>query len=117
MIDWLFEVATKLNIEDKGVLFQAINLMDRYYDRQKVIMPIRDLQLTAVTSLFVASKNLEVDPIDLSTCSKTLCFNKYSKIQFLKKENEIRKATQYENDAPTNLDLVMFYMRMIKLYT
>jgi hypothetical protein len=33
VIDWLFEVGTKLNIEDKGVIFQAINLMDRYYDK------------------------------------------------------------------------------------
>lgn len=80
-------------------------------------MPLKDLQLTAVTALFVASKNLEVDPIDLSTCSRTLCFNKYSKIQFLRKECDIRKATNYENDAPTILDFMMFYMRMIKLYT
>lgn len=35
VIDWLFEVGTKLAIEDKGVIFQAINLMDRFYDKQK----------------------------------------------------------------------------------
>jgi len=79
VIDWLFEVGTKLNIEDKGVIFQAINLMDRYYDKQIQSLPTKDLQLTAVTSLFIASKNLEVDPLDLQTCAKTLCFNKYSK--------------------------------------
>jgi hypothetical protein len=33
VVDWLFEVATKLNIEDKSVIFQAINLMDRFYDK------------------------------------------------------------------------------------
>ena len=32
VIDWLFEVGTKLNIEDRSVMFQAINLMDRFYD-------------------------------------------------------------------------------------
>ena len=31
VIDWLLEVAVKLNIEDKQVIFQAVNLMDRYY--------------------------------------------------------------------------------------
>ena len=35
VIDWLFEIGTKLNIEDKGVLFQAVNLMDRFYNIQK----------------------------------------------------------------------------------
>lgn len=65
VVDWLFEVGTKLQIEDKGVIFQAINLMDRYYDKQPKSMPTKDLQLTAVTALFIASKNLEVDPLDL----------------------------------------------------
>jgi hypothetical protein len=33
VIDWLFEVGTKLNIEDKSVIFQAFSLMDRFYDK------------------------------------------------------------------------------------
>ena len=53
--------------------------MDRFYEAQEEEMPTKDLQLTAVTSLFIASKNTDVDPIDLQTCCKTLCFNKYSK--------------------------------------
>lgn len=79
VIDWLFEVSTKLNIEDKSVVFHAVSLMDRFYNDQVVSLPSKDLQLTAVTSLFIASKNLEVDPLSLSTCAKTLCFNKYAR--------------------------------------
>lgn len=89
MIDWLFEVGTKLNVDDKTVLFQAINLMDRFYDQSKETHAAKDLQLTAVTALFLASKNLEVDPLDLSTCVKSLCFNKFSRHQFLDKEAQI----------------------------
>lgn len=70
--------------------------------------------MTAVTALFITSKNLEIDPIDLQTCIKTLCFNKYGKKDFLKKEAEIRRATNYENEAPTLLDFIMFYLRMVK---
>jgi hypothetical protein len=55
-----------------------------------------------------------VDPIDLQTCCKTLCFNKYAKQQFLNKEADIRRATLYENESPTVLDFVMFYLRMVK---
>jgi len=32
----------------------------------------------------------------------------------LKKEADIRRATLYENEAPTVLDFVMFYLRMVK---
>jgi len=46
-----------------------------------------------VTALFLASKNLEVDPLDLATCVKTLCFNKYAKQQFLHKEASIQRLT------------------------
>ncbi len=115
VIDWLFEVGTKLNIEDKSVIFQAINLMDRFYESQTVNLPQSDLQLTAVTALLVASKNLMVDPLDLKTCCQTLCFNKFAKGQFLKKESDIRKAVLYENEAPTVLDFLMLYLRLIKL--
>lgn len=114
MIDWLFDCSAQLKIEDKSVVFQAINLMDRFYDRQQINMPTKDLQLTAVTSLFIASKNLEVDPLDLQTCYKTLCFNKYSKSQFLQKEQDIRKATRYENESPSPLEFIMFFIRCLK---
>ena len=115
VIDWLFEVAQKINIEDKQVLFQAVNLMDRFYQEQRTSLPSRDLQLTAVTALFIASKNLEVDPLDLKTCIVTLCFNKYSKSQFLAKETAIRRACFYENEAPCTLDFILLYARLIKL--
>ena len=90
VIDWLFEAASKWNIEDKQVLFQAVNLMDRFYNSQVASLPLKDLQLTAVTALLIASKNLEVDPLDLKTCITTFCFNKYSKNAFLEKESLIR---------------------------
>ncbi len=68
-----------------------------------------------MTALFIASKNLEVDPLDLKTCVQTLCFNKYSKKQFLDKESSIRQACEYENEAPSCLDFIMIYARLIKL--
>ena len=43
VIDWLFEVGSKLQIEDRSVLFQAFNLMDRYYDKQTCSLPTKDL--------------------------------------------------------------------------
>ena len=115
VIDWLFEVGAKINIDDKQVLFQCVNLMDRFYEAQQVRLPSKDLQLTAVTALFIASKNLEVDPIDLKQCVSTLCFNKYSKSQFLQKEVAIRRACNYENEAPCPLDFVLLFARLLKI--
>lgn len=96
--------------------------MDRYYESTVASelelgeMPVKDLQLTAVTSLFIASKNIDVEPISLNTCAKTLCFNKYPKHQFLKKERDIRLSISYEIEAPTILEFLMFYMRLVKFH-
>ena len=43
-----------------------------------------------------------------------MCFNKYAKAQFLKKESDIRIAVNYENESPSVLDFMMFYLRMVK---
>ena len=115
VIDWMFEVGFKMNIDDKSVLFQAFNLMDRFYSVQNSCLPAKVLQLTAVAALFIASKNLEVDPLDLKTCIVTLCFKKYSKTDFLEKETLIRRACLYENEAPSCLDFIMLYIRLLKL--
>ena len=83
--------------------------MDRFYQSLTEQVETKDLQLTATTALFIASKNIEVEPLSLTTCVKTLCFSKYSKRQFLTKEKAIRLATIYECDVPTLLDFVMFF--------
>ena len=56
-----------------------------------------------------------MEPLDLKTCVRDLCYNKYSKAAFLQKESEIRLATNYEVEAPTGLDFIMLYVRFIKL--
>ena len=89
--------------------------MDRFYTAQHQSLPSKDLQLTAVTALVIASKNLEVDPLDLRTCVSNLCFNKYSKNHFVEKESHIRRACGYVNEAPSVLDFIMLYGRLLKI--
>jgi hypothetical protein len=43
VIDWVFEIATKIKIEDKSVVYQAICLMDRFYELIKKNLPPKDL--------------------------------------------------------------------------
>ena len=77
--------------------------------------PSKDLQLTGVTCLFIASKNLEVEPLDMHTCKNTLLFRKYTQEQILDKEKDIRQAIHYVNEVPSTLDFLVFYHKLIKL--
>jgi hypothetical protein len=53
VINWLFEVAIKLQIQDMSVVHQAVALMDIYYENELADLPASDLQLTAVTAFFL----------------------------------------------------------------
>jgi hypothetical protein len=53
VIDWLWEVSRKLKVTDKSVIYQAVCLMDMFYEAQKKDFQSRDLQLTAVTAFFI----------------------------------------------------------------
>ena len=68
-----------------------------------------------MTSLFIASKNLEVDPLELRVCVQTMCFNKYAKSAFVEKEAQIRQACDYENESPSTLDFINLYLRLLKV--
>lgn len=52
--------------------------------------------------------------MSMTTCAKTLCYKKYSKQQFLRKEAEIRSVIKYENEVPTVLEFLMLYIKMTK---
>ena len=114
VVDWLFEVGSKLRIDDKYVIFQAVSLMDRFYEQQSESMPANDLQLTAVTALFISSKNLEVEPLRLQTCVQELCFDKYEALDFIEKETQIRLSTEYQNDIPLMIDFMLLFMRLLR---
>jgi len=43
VIDWLFEVGKKLKIEDNNVIFQAVSIMDRFYNNEEISLPTKDL--------------------------------------------------------------------------
>jgi len=60
-VDWLIEVQVKYKLRTE-TLFLAVGLFDRYLSRKKVKQA--DLQLVAVTSIFLASKFEEIDPLD-----------------------------------------------------
>ena len=56
-----------MKIEDKSIVYQSVSLFDRFYSKNKeIIFTFKDGLLTGFTSLFIASKSQEVEPISLS---------------------------------------------------
>ncbi len=62
------------------------------------------------------SKVFEVVPIDLDAMINEMCFNKYTREQFLTKETEIIKVIGCEIDSPHILEFLLLYFKLIRLY-
>lgn len=114
LIDWLFEIGTKRDSQDKTIILNAIYLCDCYYANPNNNKPSRDYALTATVSLFIASKNLEVEPIYLDNALNHILGYQYAKQSFLEKETEIRNLVNQELEAPSTLDFFMLYLKLIK---
>lgn len=104
----------QLKIEDRGIFFMSVNLMDRYFTNIETPFDQNDMFLTLITSLMISSKYFEVYPLDISDCIKMSGYN-FSKDAFLKKESQIISAIQCNLDMPHLLDFNCFFFKVMKL--
>lgn len=114
LINWMFEVMEKFDIEEKQVLFSAIELMDNYYARCKQPEKPTRLQLVATTAFFIAAKNIMIDPFTLNSVIEIMCRGKYSMKEFLHTEGEIISQAGYVCDQITLADFVSFLFKVIR---
>lgn len=63
--------------------------MDEYFNRSDKGLPITDLHLVGVASIFMACKYEEIYPVKLSVVYEKIAHKKISVEQILKKEGEI----------------------------
>ena len=76
--------------------------------------PAGELQLVAVTCLFMASKNIMLYPFTLQNAVENMCYEKFTYAQFLKKEKEIRMICSYVNETPNFLDFATYFLKSQK---
>lgn len=89
--------------------------MDRYYQTLDHPKTFSDCALTAFTSLFLATKNCEVEPLCLGDIKNHFLNKAYSRQQILEKEMKIRHSTEWENEVPTLFEYVMLFSKLMKM--
>ena len=72
LYDWVLHCTKVTQIEDKNVFFTAVQYIDSYYSKTPEEMPKKDLQLTAITCILIASKLLETVSLKLDFCMDVL---------------------------------------------
>jgi len=71
--------------------------------------------LTIYTSLFVQSKNFEVEPLSITDVTQHLLKNIIDTRSVINKEYEIRKLIAYENETATLFDFIMHFTKVWKI--
>ncbi len=84
LVDWVFHCCKVCGIQDLNVYFTSIDLLRRCSPASDSNR--RDLQLTALVSIFISSKLLETKPLKMEFCIETLGHNKYTREQVREKE-------------------------------
>ncbi len=78
LFDWVLHCTKVTQIEDKNVFFTSCQYIDHFYAKIDTDMPKRDLQLTAIACIFIASKLLDTICLKLSFCRDVLGHKKFS---------------------------------------
>ena len=77
MVDWLMHVCEVTVKEDFTLPFIAMNMCDRFFMTTQANITQPDMQLTGLTSLFMASKYLEITPLFLDQLVNEMGYRKY----------------------------------------
>ena len=64
MVDWMIEVFSSYKCRDQTFFF-AVKLMDEYFNKTDKNLPISELHLVGVASIFMACKYEEIYPVKL----------------------------------------------------
>lgn len=99
MVDWLLQVIRVLKITSEFTFFRAVVIMDQFflkkYEELEIIVK-DELHIIGLTSLFIASKYEDVDPIAMKQVLISAGHNKFDQQEILKYEIEMLKTLQFK---------------------
>eukprot|EP01062_Namystynia_karyoxenos_P021792 TRINITY_DN18305_c0_g1_i1.p1 TRINITY_DN18305_c0_g1~~TRINITY_DN18305_c0_g1_i1.p1 ORF type:complete len:515 (+),score=156.12 TRINITY_DN18305_c0_g1_i1:143-1687(+) len=111
LVDWLHEVSVEWQLEPKTVAL-GINYCDRYLSRTRLALSKQNLQLLGITALMCAMK-LEETVINGLGDFISVTANCYSARHLLDMERMLCDVLQYRFTAPTHVDFLNMYLRMV----
>ena len=83
MVDWMIEVLSVFENMDE-TLFLAVNIMDLYILKSKIILKNENIHLIGITSMFIASKFQEIYPITLKNFVSKVSHNQFNAEEIIK---------------------------------
>merc|ERR1719263_1423482 len=105
----MIEVLTNFKCDDQ-TFFIAVSLLDRFAKGNMQTLEVGDLHILGVTSMFVASKFEDIQPLKMKTVHEKIAHSKLDTAKIRSLELEILKKIEYKIHAPTVLDFLKVYL-------
>jgi hypothetical protein len=102
--------------DDELIVFLCVSIFDRFLSVKKRSVTQEEIQLVGMTALFIASKYFEVEPFGLDELISDFAFDKYTDKDFLDMETCIIKDISCEVEAPSVLEFLILYFKLIRLF-
>lgn len=109
LVDWLIEVSEDLNVSHV-TYFQTIYILDSYLTQTTITKNL--LQLVGITSLWIASKLLNVDLIEVDDLIKSTAYT-YNQFQLVDMEKHMLRILEFKLTFPSPM---VYFKRKIKKY-
>jgi cyclin B len=111
VIDWLVETHYTRKLHQQ-TLFLSINIMDRYLSSKQLTRKV--LQLIGITSLLIASKFIDIDPLGVQDCIIETD-NMNDRKEIIEMESEILSTLQYQISVPTVYHFLSRYFTVVNI--
>ena len=113
MVVWIDEVLTILKCPIE-TFFLAVNIMDRYLENSKERLGLSDLHEIGITSMFIASKYQEIDPLTLDLVIDKIGHGKFNETKILKREKKILMTLKFQLSKPTISSFIENYCELFE---
>lgn len=112
MVDWMIEVLTNFKCDDQ-TFFLSVSLLDRYFKGKQETREVSDLHIIGVTTMFIASKYEDIYPLKMKMVYEKIAHKKLSIEKIKGLEMDILKVINYRIAAPTSLDFLKVYLKLV----
>lgn len=106
MLDWMVEVMESYKFTHK-TYFASVELMDRYLTEVGKSVPLSQLHILGVISMYMATKMEEVYPLKLNTVFEKIVHKKMSKEGLAEMEMKLFAVLGHKTNSWTFYDLAV----------
>lgn len=107
LVQWMIEVT--ITLSTKQSFFASIKILDKYFSKSPNAILPKDLQLSGLACILIASKLHDVFPVKLNTLVVRAGMSKFQNWEIIDCEKKILQTLAFEVNLVTSFDFILMF--------